>query len=46
MATKVVDTTHRVAFSIMDIDLETCEALSSVKAAKGRACKLVVVCVL
>jgi hypothetical protein len=37
MATKVVDTARWTAFSIMDVDLETCEALSTVKAAEGRA---------
>jgi hypothetical protein len=42
METKVVDTAHWVAFSIMDVDLETCEARSSVKAAKGRTGKLVI----
>jgi hypothetical protein len=41
VATKVVDTAHWAAFSIMDVGLATCEA-SSVETVKVRAESLVV----
>ncbi len=37
MESKVVGTAHWAAFGFMDVNLETCEAPSSVEAAKGRA---------